>query len=84
MSKTSPKIKSVSIQEFLQMMQRCSEEILSLRAQRNALAPKAEAYDLILKVMGLLPGKSQGYGEDVVWQLKKRIAELQSTLVKKD
>lgn len=79
-----PEVKPVSTQEALQIMERCTEEIRSLRIQRDALQPKAAAYDLIAKILGLLPEPSRGYGEDVVWKLEKRIAELQSTLIKKD
>ena len=79
-----PQVKDMNNTEAVQMLQRCSEEIRLLRAQRDALAPKAEAYDLLLKIMGLLPGQSRGYGEDLVWRLEKRIAELQSTFVKRD
>ncbi|HEX8400485.1 MAG TPA: hypothetical protein VF628_02150 [Allosphingosinicella sp.] len=48
-----------------------------LRNQVAALAPQAEAYVLISKILNLLPQPSQGYGEDIIWRLKKEIAELQ-------
>lgn len=77
-------VKPISAQEALQIMKRCMEEIQILRSQRDVLQPKAEAYNLINKIISLLPTQSHGYGEDIIWQLRKRIAELQSTLVKKD
>ena len=77
-----PAVKDMSNMEAIQMLQRCSEEISMLCAQRDALAPKAEAYDAIVRILSLLPTQSRGYGEDLNWVIKKRIAELQSTMVK--
>jgi hypothetical protein len=59
--------------ETIQIMQRCSEEIKSLRKTISVLAPKAEAYDAICCILGLLPRQSQGMGEDLVWRLEKEI-----------
>lgn len=63
-------------QEALEMMARCREEILSLRRTIDVLAPKAEAYDHLTKVLNLLPERSQGVGIDLAWSLQKRIEEL--------
>ncbi len=63
--------------EAIQMMERCADEIKTLREQIRVLSPKADAYDTIHEIVGLLPKHSQGYGEDLVWLLKKKIAELQ-------
>lgn len=67
----------ISNQEAIQMMNRCKDEILSLRARIDRLQPKADAYDNLVTVLGLLPQKSIGMGEDLVWTLDKRIRELQ-------
>lgn len=61
--------------DTIEMMQRCAEEISGLRAQVAALRPKAEAFDAIQQVLGLLPRRSEGMGEDLVWRLKKAIEE---------
>lgn len=63
--------------EAIQMMQRCVHELRDLRRQRDALAPKAEAYDVLQTVVSLLPRPSQGMSEDIVWVLEKRIKELE-------
>jgi len=63
--------------EAIDMMQRCKNEIMMQRNQINALTPKAEAFEMLSQVMGYLPRKSQGYGEDLVWVLEKRIRDLQ-------
>lgn len=68
--------------EAIEMMKRASEEIKSLRRERDALAPKAHAYDTLTAVLGLLPRPSQGYGEDVAGMLDKRIKELQAEKAK--
>lgn len=63
--------------EAIEMMDRAIIEITDLRATIAMLAPKAEAYELLKGVINLFPKPSQGYGEDFVWRLKKRIEELQ-------
>ena len=64
--------------EVIQMMNRCKQEILSLRAVIARLEPKADAYDNLVSVLRLLPQPSVGMGEDMVWILDKRIRELES------
>lgn len=62
--------------EAVEMMKRCREEIRQLQATVGRLQPKAEAYDAITNILGLLPRPSrpsQGYGVDIVWQLTKAI-----------
>ena len=63
--------------EAVEMMQRCKAEIVSLRAEIGRLGPKAEAYDNIAQVLSLLPRRSQGMSEDMVWMLDKRIREIE-------
>ena len=60
-----------------EMIQQCIDEITSLRGQLAMLRPKAEAYDAITQVLGLLPQPPQGYGVDFVWQLRNQLEELQ-------
>ncbi len=62
--------------EAIQMMNRCKQEILSLRAVIARLEPKADAYDNLVRVLRLLPQPSVGMGEDMVLVLDKRIREL--------
>lgn len=66
----------ISNKEAIDMMRRCKDEILSLRARLDRLQPKADAYDNLAIVLSLLPGKSMGMGEDLVWTLDKRMREL--------
>ena len=63
--------------EAIQMMNRCKQEILSLRAVIARLEPKADAYDNLVRVLRLLPQPSVGMGDDVVWILDERIRELE-------
>lgn len=65
--------------EAIEMMRRSIEEIKSLRRQVDRLSPAAEAYDVIRNIVDLLPKRSQGMSEDLVWRLEKRIKELEST-----
>lgn len=62
--------------EAIEMMNRCKNEIMGMRATISRLQPKADAYDNLASVLRLLPQPSQGMGEDVVWTLNKRIKEL--------
>lgn len=63
--------------EAIDMMVRAIADIQSLRSEVARLKPKADAYDSISIILNLLPKPSQGYGEDLVWRLQKRIKELQ-------
>ena len=69
----APEINNV---EAVEMMQRCKAEILGLRAEISRLRPKAEAYDNLAIVLGLLPRRSEGMAEDLVWRIDQRIREL--------
>lgn len=69
-------MKTMTANEAVEMMQRCREEIRSLRAQVECLQSKAEAYDSIVAILRLLPRPSVGKGEDMVWRLGRRIKEL--------
>jgi hypothetical protein len=63
----------VKDEEAIEMMARCRDEIRHLRAINARLAPKAEAWDQLTKVLNLLPQPTQGYAEDLAWALDKRI-----------
>ncbi len=67
---------TISNKEAIDMMQRCKEEILTLRGRIDRLQPKADAYDNIASVLRLLPQASVGMGENIVWILDKRMREL--------
>lgn len=67
---------TMSTDEAIEMMNRCKQEIISLRATIDMLAPKAAAYDNIAAILRLLPSPSQGMGEDLVWMLDKRMQAL--------
>jgi hypothetical protein len=66
----------MSNKEAIEMMQRCKEEITSLRRRIDHLQPKADAYDNLALVLHLLPQPSVGMGEDLAWTLERRIQEL--------
>jgi hypothetical protein len=67
----------ISNKEAIEMMNRCKQEIIGMRATIDRLKPKADAYDNLVIVLGLLPRQSVGMGEDLVWILDNRIRELQ-------
>ncbi len=62
--------------EFIEMARRASAEIKSLRGQIAVLEPKAQAYDQLSTILGLMPRQSRGDGEDLAYMLDKRVAEL--------
>jgi len=66
----------ISNKEAIEMMNRCKQEIIGMRATIDRLKPKADAYDNLVVVLGLLPRPSVGMGEDLVWIIDKRIREL--------
>jgi len=64
---------------FVEMGRRAASEIKHLRAQVEALRPKAEAYDLMSKVVHhSLPGAPQAYSEDLAWRIEKEIEAAQA------
>ena len=69
-------MKDITNAEAIEMMNRCKNEIVSLRATIERLKPKADAYDNLASVLRLLPQPSVGMGENVVWILENRIREL--------
>jgi hypothetical protein len=62
--------------DAIDMMRLCADEIRMLRAEIDRLAPKANAYDTLCQVLGLLPRPSQGYGPDLIWRLEKQISDM--------
>lgn len=71
--------------DTIQMMERCAEEIAALRKQLDALRPRAEAFDAVQQILGMARGNSSaGYGEDLLWRLKKAIAEETAKLMPKE
>lgn len=67
----------ISNKEAIEMMNRCKHEIIGLRGVIDRLKPKADAYDNLAIVLGLLPRQGMGASEDLVWVLDKRIRELE-------
>jgi hypothetical protein len=70
--------------EAIDMMERCMGEITSLRREVDELRPKADAYDSIKQILGMMPSRSIGMGEDLVWRLKKRIEQTKDEMKRQD
>jgi len=66
----------VTPNEQVEMMKRCVYEFKALRRQVEIYKPKAEAYDLLTAIVNLLPKRSEGQSEDIVWMLEKKIDEI--------
>jgi hypothetical protein len=63
--------------EAMDMMHRCVDELTTNRKTIEYLSVRAEAYEVIRDVVRMAsPKSSQGYSEDLVWRLKKKIEEL--------
>lgn len=62
--------------EAIQVMNRCKQEILALRAVIARLEPKANAYDNLACVLRFVPGPSIPTTEGMVWLLDKHIRAL--------
>lgn len=64
---------------FIGMGRRAASEIKHLRAQVEALRPKAEAYDTITKIVGVAVGNGpQGYSEDIAWLIEREIEKVEA------
>lgn len=58
------------------MAERAAQEIETLRLINEELTPKAQAFDAITTILGLLPQRGRGMSEDIAWMLRTRAAEL--------
>ncbi len=63
----------ISNQEAIEMMKRCKQEIIGMRATIDRLKPKADS----LSCWAYCPVRASAWGEDMVWMLDKRIRELE-------
>lgn len=70
----------MSINEQAQMLMRVGEDIRQLRNEIDRLRPRAEAYDAIASILGLLPKRLQGAGEDCLWQVERKLREIQAEI----
>ena len=64
------------VADVADMADRAAAEIENLRNMVAELRPRAEAYDTVCAILGLLPKPVQGYGEDMAWRLRKQAADL--------
>lgn len=67
-----------------QMAERAAQEIENLRRINLALAAKADAYDTVTAILGLLPKRGESMGEDLAWMLRRRAAELREPELAED
>ena len=66
--------------ETIDIMERCSQEIKSMRRRIGELETKANAYDSICIILGLLPRPSVGYGEDLAWRLNSDVKKMREKM----
>jgi hypothetical protein len=59
-----------------QMADRAASEIEQLQQDNARLRAKADAYDAVTAILGLLPRRSESMGASLAWQLRKRAEEL--------
>lgn len=67
--------------EAIEMMRRAAGEIRDLRAHIDRLSPRAEAYEVIRTITGMVPRPSMGGSPDLAWQLDRRAAELEKEMM---
>jgi hypothetical protein len=75
MSDVKP-VTEVTTEEFIHVARRASDEIKALRAQIALLTPKAQAYDGMMTILGLVPPLSRPMGVDFAYSLDRRIEAL--------
>jgi hypothetical protein len=71
---------TMSVNEQIEMMQRCASEIRALRATIDVLKPRAEAYDNLVAVLRLLPRPSAVMVEDLAYVLDQRVREITAAI----
>lgn len=69
-------VTTVTHEEFLNMARRSIDEIKTLRAQVQLLAPKAQAFDCIAVILGGLVQPPSVMGEDLAALLDRRVQYL--------
>jgi hypothetical protein len=60
-------------EETIELLNQARNEIRGLRREIERLAPRAEAYDGIIRILDLLPRRSQGASVDVAWLIDRAI-----------
>lgn len=63
--------------EAIEMMRRCKSEIELLRSNINLLQPKADAYDNISALLGMLPKPRRGHTENMEFMLGRKLKEME-------
>jgi hypothetical protein len=66
--------------DMIKMMRRSASEIKDLRKILDAIGPRAEAYEVIKKILSLVPGPGMGAGEDYVYTLEQEAKKLEERL----
>ncbi len=61
--------------EARDLLLRASHDIAALRRTIQQLAPKAEAFDALSTVIGMLPRQGHGNVPDVAWQIDRFLAQ---------
>jgi hypothetical protein len=69
-------IAEISKDEFLNVARRASEETKGLRAPIQFLAPKAQAYDSIVMILGVIPQQRQGMAKSLAFLLDRQVEAL--------
>lgn len=79
MATNDPKMPTgLPIQEQMEMLQRVRQEITNLREHIKVLKPKAEAYDALRTVLGMMPGRlGEGMAEDVLFNIDKALRRVE-------
>lgn len=67
--------------EFRDMMLRCKDELVQQQRFIDNIRPKAEAYNLLTKIIDLIPGRPDSAGVDLVWRLEQRIKKLEDEIL---
>lgn len=60
---------NTTVQE-ISLLHSALHEIRGLRSRLAEVEPKAQAYDVLATIVGLIPRPTQGYGMDVAWQIE--------------
>lgn len=72
-------------EEIRTLLKSAVREITALRAEVNYLTPKAQAYNVIEKILfGMNGGGEQGYSVDLVWHIEQALNAAQPTKETRD
>ena len=63
--------------ETLHLLHKCRDELRELRQANREMQPRAQAFEVIAQILDMMPRRTGGMAEDVVWHLDRAIMDME-------